>query len=106
MRLYALGQMMNDPLYGQVSYNSSLSNAFKLKLGYNVKLFLLEMKAGTGKDITEHMIGPAKVISSSLVTVSDAPLLISLLRLRGYPMKMKEWWMGRQVRKKLTVVSM
>jgi hypothetical protein len=24
MRLYALGQMMNDPLYGQITYNSSL----------------------------------------------------------------------------------
>jgi hypothetical protein len=39
MGLYALGQMMNDPLYGQISYNSSLSNAFKLKLGHNVQLF-------------------------------------------------------------------
>jgi len=34
MGLYAPGQMINDPLYGQISYNSSLSNAFKLKLGH------------------------------------------------------------------------
>ena len=44
---YALGQKMNDPLYGPISYNSSHSNAFKLKLGHNVKLLLVEMKAAT-----------------------------------------------------------
>jgi len=48
MGLSAPGQMINDPLYGQISYNSSLSNAFKLKLGQNVKLFLVEMTAATG----------------------------------------------------------
>jgi hypothetical protein len=36
MRLYAPRQMMNDPLYGQISYDSSLSIVFKLKLGHNV----------------------------------------------------------------------
>jgi hypothetical protein len=51
MGLYAPGQMMNDRLSGQISYNSSLSNAFKLKLGHDVKLSLVEMKAATGKDI-------------------------------------------------------
>jgi len=48
MGLYTLGQMLNDPLSGQISYNSSLSNAFKLKLGHNVQLLLVEMKAATG----------------------------------------------------------
>jgi len=72
MGLYAPGQMMNDPLYGQISYNSSLSNAFKLKLGHNVQLLLREMKAATGKDIAEHVMRPAKVIPTSLVTVSYA----------------------------------
>jgi len=72
MGLYTLGQMMNDPLYGQISYNSSLSNAFKLKLGHDVQLFLVEMKAATGKNIAEHVMRPAKVISASLVTVSYA----------------------------------
>jgi hypothetical protein len=38
---------MNGPLYGQISYNSSLSNAFKLKLRDDVKLFLVEMKTAT-----------------------------------------------------------
>ena len=68
---------MNDPLYGQKSYNSSLSNAFNLKLGYDVKLFLVDMKAATGKDIAEHVIGPVKVIAACLLPVSYAPLRIS-----------------------------
>ena len=72
MELFALGQIMNDPIYGQISYNSSLSNAFKLKLGHDVQLFLIEMKAATGKEIAEHVMRPAKVIPASLVTVSYA----------------------------------
>jgi len=43
MGLFTPGQMMNDPLFGQISYNSSLSNAFKMKLGHNVTLFLVKM---------------------------------------------------------------
>jgi hypothetical protein len=88
--------MLNNPLYDQISYNSSLSNAFKLKLGHTVQLFLVEMKAATGKDIAEQVIGLAKAIPAGLVTVRYDPLLISILRLRRYLMKMKEWWMRRQ----------
>ena len=62
MGLYPPGQMMIDPLYGQISFNSSLSNAFKSKLGHNVKLFLAVMKAATGNNIVEHVIKPAMVI--------------------------------------------
>jgi hypothetical protein len=72
MGLYAPGQMMNDPPNGQISYNISLSNAFKLKLGHDVQLFLIEMMAATGKEIAEHIMRPAKVIPASLVTVSYA----------------------------------
>jgi len=89
MGSYAPGQMMNDPLYGQISYNSSLSNAFKLKRGYDVKLLLVEMKAAKGKDITEHIMRPVKVIPASLLPVSYVPLLIGILRLGREPMKMK-----------------
>jgi hypothetical protein len=96
MGLHALGQMMNDPLYGQISYNSSLSHAFKLKLGHHMKLFLVETKAATEKDIVEHVIRPAKVIPSSPVVVSDSPLLVSILGLRRCPMKMNQWWRRRQ----------
>ena len=72
MGLYTPGQMMNVPLYGQISYNSSLSNAFKLKMGHDVQLFLIEMKAATRKDIAEHVLRPAKVIPTNLLTVSYA----------------------------------
>jgi hypothetical protein len=72
MGSYAPGQMMNNPLYDQISYNSSLSNPFKLKLGHNVNVFLVEMKAATAKDIAEHVMRPAKVIPTSLFPVSYA----------------------------------
>jgi len=106
MGLFAPGQMMNDPLYGQISSNSSHSNAFKLKLGHNVKLFLVEIEAATGNDIAAHRIRPAKVIHASLATISYATPLISIPWLRRYLMKIKEWWMRRQVGKRLTVVLM
>jgi len=70
MGLYAPGQMMNDPLYGQISFNSSRSNAFKLALGHTVKPFLVEIKVATGKNNTEYVIRLAKVIPASLVTIS------------------------------------
>jgi len=44
----------------------SLSNAFKLKLQHNVNLFLVEMKAATGREIAEHVMKPAKVIPATL----------------------------------------
>jgi len=106
MGLYALGQLMNDHLYRQNSYNSSLSNAFKLKLGHDLKLFLAEMKAATGNNIAEHIIRPVKLIPASLVLVSHTALLIHILRGGREPMKMKEWWMRRQVGKRLIVVLM
>jgi hypothetical protein len=43
MGLYTNGQMITDPIYGQISYNFCLSNAFKLKLGQDPKIFLVEM---------------------------------------------------------------
>jgi len=104
MGLYTPGQMMNHPPFGQISYNCSLSNAFKLKLGHDVKLFLVEMKAATGKDIVEQVIRPVKVIPTSLLLVNYALQLICILRLGREPMKMKEWWMRRQVGMRLIVV--
>jgi len=82
MGIHTPRQTMNDPLYGQIPCNSSLSNAFMLKQGHNVKLFLVEMKTATGKDIAEHIIRPARVILTSLVTVSYAPQPISIFRLQ------------------------
>jgi len=86
MWLYTPGQMMNNPLYGQISYNSSLSNAFKLKLGHNVKLFWVELHVPTGKEIAVHVMKPAKVIHTSLFTVSYADCYSVFLDFR------KRWW--------------
>jgi len=61
---------MNHPQHVHILYNSSLSNTFKLELGHNVNVCLIEMKAETGKDIAEHLMRPAKVIPTSLVTVN------------------------------------
>jgi len=89
MGVYASGHMMNDPLYGQISYNCSRSNGFKLKLDHDVKQFLVEVKVATGTDIAEHVIRPVKVIPTSLLPVSYAPLLIHILRHGRKPMRMK-----------------
>jgi len=62
MGLYEPGQLINDRLYGQISYNITVSNVFTLILGHNSKLFLAERKAATVKDSAEHIIKPAKVI--------------------------------------------
>jgi hypothetical protein len=43
MAIYAHGQIINDPIYSQISYNCYLSNAVKLKLGNNAKIFLVQI---------------------------------------------------------------
>jgi len=73
MGLFAPWQMMNDPLYGQILYNSCLCIPFRLKLWHNLKQLIVEIKAATGKDIADHIIRPAKMISTSLVTVKLCP---------------------------------
>ena len=84
MGLYTPGQTMNNPLHGQISYNSSLSNAFNLKLGHDVKLFLVEMMSATGKDNAKHIMRLAKVILVSCVNGKLCPQLITVyLGFRG-----------------------
>ena len=69
-----------DPIYGQIAYNYCLSNAFKLKLGHDSKIFLVEMKRATGKEIAEHVIRPATMIPGSRVKGRCAQLLVIILR--------------------------
>jgi len=80
MGIYKPGQMTNDPIYGQISYNCCLSNAFKLKLGNNVKIFVVEMMTATGKEIAEQVIWPTKVIRPSHVQARREQLLIMIHR--------------------------
>jgi len=62
MGIYKQGQMVNDHIYRQILYNCCRSNDFKLKLGHNVKILVVEMKRATGKEIAEHIIRLTKVI--------------------------------------------
>ena len=52
---------MIDLIYGQMSYNCCLLNAFKLKLKHNLKIFLAKFKSATGKEIAEPVSRPVKV---------------------------------------------
>jgi hypothetical protein len=81
MALYKHWQMIDDPIYGQISYNCCLSNAFKLKLGHHMKTVLVEMLRATGKEIAEQIIGPTKVIPTSSVKARFEQLLIMVCRL-------------------------
>jgi len=81
MGLYSNGLMKMDPMYGQIMYNCWLSNAFKLRLGHNPKIFLVEIKRVRGMDIAEHIMRSAKVIPTSRVKARCKHLLIIILRL-------------------------
>jgi len=76
MGLYTNGQMIPDAIYGQISYNCCLSNAFKLKLGLDRKIFLVERKRAKGRKIAEHLIRLAKVIPASRFKARCAQQLI------------------------------
>jgi len=80
MQLYINEQMITDPIYAQISYNCCLSNPFELKPGHHPKIFLVEMKQATGKEIAKHIIRPAKVIPASRVKARCAQLLIIIHR--------------------------
>jgi hypothetical protein len=106
MGLYTNGQMITDPIYGQISYNCCLSNAFKLKLGHDPKIFLVEMKRATGKEIAEHVIRPAKVIPASRVKARCAQLLIIIHRLWKVLTRVEERRERRMVGKRMILVLM
>jgi hypothetical protein len=55
MGIYKKGHVIRVVLFDQILYNASLSKAFQLKNGHDVKLFLIELNmAGEG---SEHVIG-------------------------------------------------
>jgi hypothetical protein len=74
--LYTHQQKINDPVYGQISYNCCLVNAFMLKHGLNVKILLVEMMRATGTGIAKHEIRPTKVIPASRVKARREQQLI------------------------------
>jgi len=109
MGLYTHGQMINDPMYGQISYNGCLSNALKLKLGHNVKIFLVEMKRVTGKEIAEHRIRLTKVFPASHLKASHQQLSIIRHRLWQVLKRLEEREKRRERRmvgKRMTIILM
>ena len=46
--LYTHGEMLNDPIYRQVTYSYCLSNAFKLQLRHNLKILWIDIRRATG----------------------------------------------------------
>jgi len=81
MGLITHGQIMNDPIYGQILFKYCLSKVFKLKLGHNQKILFLEVKRATGKEIAKHVIQPAKVIPACCVKARCAQLPTNIHRL-------------------------
>jgi len=106
MGLYTNGQMITDPINGQISYNFCLSNALKFKLGQDLKIFLVEMKRATGKKIAEHVITPAKVIPPRYVKARCEQLLIIIHRLWKILTRVKERRERRMVGKRMILVLM
>jgi hypothetical protein len=106
MGLYTNVQMITDPIYGQISYNCCLSNAFKLKLGHDPIIFLVETKRATVKEIAEHAIRQAKVIPASPVKARCAQLLIIIHRLWKVLTKVEERRKRRIVGKRMILVLM
>jgi hypothetical protein len=75
--LYLDFQMLDDPIYGQISYNCGHSNASKLKLGCNVMILLIEISRAMEKEIAQHVVILATVISTCCVI----PRLLRLLHI-------------------------
>ena len=106
MGLYTHGQMIMDPIHGQISYNCCLSNAFKLKHGHDVKRFLVGIKRAPGKDIAQHAIRAAKVIPVGRVMARCVQLLIITPRLWKVLRRVEERMERRMVGKKMILVLM
>jgi hypothetical protein len=73
MIIYEQEQIINDPMYDQISYHCCLSNDLKLKLEHIATRFVVEMMCAIGKQITDNIICQTKVIPLAVlrVDVSD-----------------------------------
>ena len=106
MGLYTNEQMIADHIYGQISYYCYLSNVFKLKLGHDAKIVLVEMKQPTGQEIAEHITRPAKGIPASRVKARWAQLLIIIHRHWKVLKRVEESRERRMVGKRMILVLM
>jgi len=106
MGVYTHWQMIINPIYGQISYNCSLPTAFKLKLGYNPRKNLVELKRVTGMEIAEHIIRPAKVTPASGVKVRCMQPLIFVHRVWNVLKRVEERREMRMVGNRMILVLM
>jgi hypothetical protein len=106
MGLYINGQMIMDPIYGPILYTCGLSNAFKLKCGYNSKLYLVQINIATEKEITEYVIRPVKVIPTSQVKASFAQLGMIIHILCKFLKRVAERMVRRMVDKRMILALM
>jgi len=106
MGLYSNGQMMMDPIYGQILYNCCLSKDFKMKLGNNLQIFMVDITKATEKDIAEHIIRTRKVIPASRVKVTCVQLVIIIHRIWKVLKTVEERSERRMVGKRIIFVLM
>jgi len=97
MGFYTHGQMIRDPIHGQISYNCFLSNDIMFKPGHNLKILLVKMERATVKEIAEHVIAPWKDILACSFKARCVRLLIITHRLWKDLKKVEEiqrggWW--------------
>jgi hypothetical protein len=59
------GPIIMDPIYHKMLYNCLLSNTFKLKLGNNTKIFLVESEQARWKEIVGYIMKSGKVDHAS-----------------------------------------
>jgi len=98
--------MMNVPIYGKNLYNCCISNALMLKLGYNSKVLLVDMKRATEMEIAVHVIRPANVIPTRQVKPRVAQLLIIIYRLWTIQKMVEERRERRMVGQRMMLVLM
>jgi len=106
MGLYTNEQMIIDPIYGQISENCCLSNAFKLKYGHNLKIFLVKIKRAIRNESAEYIIRPAKVIPASCAQARCVQLLIIIHRHWKVLKRVQERRESRMVGKRMILVLM
>jgi hypothetical protein len=96
--------MILNPIYGQISYNCCHSNAFRLKLGYNPKTNIVDMKRATVKEIAKYIIRPAMVLPGTSVKFGCAQQLIMIARLCNMLTRVEERRERRIVGKRMILV--
>jgi hypothetical protein len=106
MGLYTIGQIIMDPIYGQISYHCWLANASNFKLGHYLRICLVEMRRATGKEIATHVFRPLKIIPASRVKARCAQLLIIIRSDSKILMRVVELRERRTVGNRMILLSM